>query len=150
MFDFLSELYPWTKALHVISMIAWMSGIFYLPRLFVYHSQKDNTELSSDKFKIMEYKLYNYIMQPALYLMWFFGSLCLFTPGIIDFQTDIWFHIKIVLVVLITIFHFYLGRQVSLFQENMNRHSEKFFRYINEIPTLLMIAIVILVIVRPF
>ena len=150
MFDFLLVLYPWTKALHVISMIAWMSGIFYLPRLFVYHSQSDTTIESSRKFKIMEYKLYKYIMNPALYSMWFFGVLCLLTPGIIDFSTDIWFHVKLILVLIISIFHFYLGYMVSKFESDENTHPEKFFRMINEIPTFLMIFIVILVIVRPF
>jgi putative membrane protein len=150
MFDFLLDLYPWTKALHVISMIAWMSGVFYLPRLFVYHSQNDTDIVTRNKFKIMEYKLYKYIMNPALYSMWFFGLLCLFTPGIIDFSTDIWFHVKLILVISISAFHFYLGYQVNIFSMEENKHPEKFFRMINEIPTFLMIFIVILVIVRPF
>ena len=121
-----------------------------MPRLFVYHSQKDTDLASSQKFKIMESKLYRYIMNPALVSMWFFGILCLLTPGIIDFESDIWFHIKLVLVIIITGFHFYLGYQVKKFERDQNCHTEKFYRVINEIPTLLMVFIVILVIVRPF
>ena len=148
--DFIASIYPWTKAFHIISVITWMAGIFYLPRLFVYHSMDNVTLETSNIFKTMEYKLYKYIMNPSLFFAWIFGLLCLFTPGIIDFKTDIWFHIKFLLVILLTVYHFYLGITVKVFQLDKNIRNDKFYRYLNEFPTILMIVIVILVIIRPF
>ncbi len=150
MFDFIVNIYPWTKAFHIISVITWMAGIFYLPRLFVYHSIGNITIETSNTFKIMEYKLYKYIMNPSLFFAWTFGLLCLFTPGIINFKIDIWFHIKFFLVILITLYHFYLGMIIKTFQLDKNVRGDKFYRYLNEFPTIIMIAVVILVIVRPF
>ena len=150
MLDILSDFYPWTKALHVISVMAWMAGLFYLPRLFVYHSMDDTSSSMSDRFKIMERKLYKYIMMPAMLSSWFFGLSVVITSGIIDLENDIWFYIKITSAILMTILHFNLGNHVVKFNNNTNVKSEKYFRLINEIPTILMIIIVIMAIIRPF
>lgn len=150
MLDFLSDLYPWTKALHVISVIAWMAGLFYLPRLFVYHAMEDNSQSMSDRFKVMEMKLYKYITMPAMISSWTFGLMIVLTPGIIDLESDVWFYIKLLCAILMTIFHFVLGSHVNHFASDTNDKPEKYFRIINEIPTILMIIIVFMAILRPF
>ncbi len=148
--DFLSAVYPWVKALHVISMIAWMAALLYLPRLFVYHAERagEPGELS-DTFKAMERKLLKLIMNPASIAVWVFGLMLVFTPGVVDWSEP-WVHAKAALVVALTLFHHVLVRWWKAFAEDRNRHSGRFYRLANEVPALIMIGIVVMVIVRPF
>ncbi len=140
--------YLWFKALHVISVIAWMAGMFYLPRLFVYHvGAKAGSELS-ETLKVMERKLLRIIINPAMILSFIFGiAMLLQNP---DLLHQPFMHAKLGLVVLMTGLHGYLAKCRKLFAADQNRHSARFYRYLNEAPTLLMIGIVILVIVKPF
>lgn len=148
--DFLAAAYPWTKALHVISVIAWMAGIFYLPRLFVYHAERaaGPGELA-ETLKVMERKLLKLIMNPASIATWAFGLMLVFTPGVIDWSEG-WVQVKAALVVGMTVYHHLLVRWWKDFALDRNRRSGRFYRIANEVPTLLMIGIVIMVIVRPF
>ena len=148
--DFLASLYPWTKALHVISVIAWMAGLLYLPRLFVYHAEraKPGSELDA-AFKVMEHKLLKLITNPASIATWIFGLMLVFTPGLIDWS-DGWVHVKAALVIGMTAYHHVLMRWTRLFAEDRNTRSGRFYRIWNEVPAVLMIGIVIMVIVRPF
>ena len=148
--DFLSAAYPWTKALHVISVIAWMAGLFYLPRLFVYHAERapEPGELG-ETFKVMERRLLKFIMNPASVATWVFGLMLVFTPGVIDWSEP-WVHFKAALVVAMTAYHHALVRWWMAFDADRNRHSGRFYRLANEVPTLLMIGIVVMVMVRPF
>ena len=150
MFDLLSSLYPWTKALHVISVIAWMAGLFYLPRLFVYHAEKaaDNVDLS-EVYCEMESKLLRLIMNPAMIAAWLFGLMLVFTPGIVDWSSG-WPWIKAVAVLAMTWFHHWLGKRRKDFLAGTNTVSGRGYRLMNEVPTVLMVVIVIMVIVRPF
>ena len=136
------------KSLHLIAVISWMAGLLYLPRIFVYHSENMNKEEICTVFKTMERKLYNYIMMPAMMLSWFFGLILI---SYIGFETisATWLQIKLVLVVLLSIYHFYLGSLLKSFNENNNTKSSKFFRWLNEFPTLLLIIIVFIVIFKP-
>jgi putative membrane protein len=147
--DALSTLYPWTKALHVISMIAWMAAMFYLPRLFVYHCDVRPGTVESERFKVMEYRLFKQIMNPAMIATWVFGVTLVLTPRIIDWSAG-WWHVKLFSVILISGLHGAMSRWRKDFLADANRHSQKFYRIANEIPTLLMVVIVIMVIVRPF
>lgn len=147
--DFLVVLYPWTKSLHVISLIAWMAGIFYLPRLYVYHCSLAQGSAESERFKVMERRLLKQIMTPAMIATWVFGLLLVATPGVIDFAAG-WFHVKLFCVILMSGFHGACSRWRKDFLDDKNRRSHKFYRIANEIPTLLMIIIVIMVIVKPF
>ena len=148
--DFLSAVYPWTKALHVISVISWMAGIFYLPRLFVYHAERAASpgELS-ETYKIMERKLLKLIMNPASIATWLFGLMLVFTPGVIDWSEG-WVHVKALLVIGMTAYHHVLVRWWKAFDEDRNARSGRYYRIANEVPTVLMIGIVVMVIVRPF
>lgn len=148
--DFLSTVYPWTKALHVISVIAWMAGLLYLPRLFVYHAERAAKpgELS-ETFKEMERKLLKFIMNPASIAAWTFGAMLVLTPGVIDWSEP-WVHGKEALVVAMTVYHHALVRWWVAFAEDRNRRSGRFYRFANEAPALLMIGIVVMAIVRPF
>lgn len=148
--DVLLALYPWTKALHVISVIAWMAGLFYLPRLFVYHAERARApgELS-ETLKVMERKLLKLIMNPASIATWAFGLALVFTPGIIDWSEG-WVHAKAALVIGMTAYHHLLVRWRKAFAEDRNTRSGRFYRIANEVPTILMIGIVVMVIVRPF
>ena len=148
--DFLSAAYPWIRALHVISVIAWMAGLFYLPRLFVYHAERAAApgELS-ETFKVMERKLLKLIMNPASVATWVFGAMLALTPEIIDWSEP-WVQLKAALVVAMTVYHHALVRWRTAFAEDRNRRSGRFFRLANEVPALLMIGIVVMVIVRPF
>jgi protoporphyrinogen IX oxidase len=139
--------YSWFRALHVMSVIAWMAGLFYLPRLYVYHTQQAVGSQTSAVFKVMERKLLSYIMTPAMIASWLFGLIL--AIGYIGFH-DAWFHVKLLMVVLMTVFHLLLVRWRSAFAADANQHSERFYRMINEVPTLLMIVIVVMVIVKPF
>ena len=135
------------KALHLIAVISWMAGLLYLPRIFVYHSEA--TEKSqSEIFKIMERKLYNYIMMPAMILSWLFGILLIHSLGFTIFL-DLWMQIKGAAILILTHYHFYLGRHLKLFATNNNKSPSKFFRIINEIPTILLIIIVFVVVFKP-
>ena len=135
------------KSLHLISVISWMAGLLYLPRIFVYHSEASHVS-QIEVFKIMERKLYNFIMMPAMILSWLFGILLIHSLGISVFS-EFWMQIKGALVLLLTSYHFYLGKHVKLFALNNNLGSSKFFRVINEIPTVLLIMIVFVVVFKP-
>ena len=136
------------KSLHLISVISWMAGLLYLPRIFVYHAERNSEEKISEIFKVMEKKLYFYIMTPAMILSWFFGLLLIHSIG---FQQlgQLWMTLKLIFVVILTVYHFYLGGILNQFKLNNNKHSHKFYRYINEIPTILLILIIFVVIFKP-
>tara|TARA_B100000886_G_scaffold305250_1_gene236901 strand:- start:107 stop:541 length:435 start_codon:yes stop_codon:yes gene_type:complete len=136
------------KALHLISVISWMAGLLYLPRIFVYHAQNNSEKSASEIFKIMEKKLFFYIMNPAMILSWLFGLLLIHEIG---FQQigQTWMILKLLFVFILTIYHFYLGRILGQFSNDLNKHSHKFYRYINEIPTILLILIVFVVVLKP-
>lgn len=139
-------MYLWAKALHIIAVISWMAGLLYLPRLFVYHCQV-GPGAQSGVFKTMERRLSRYIMAPAMIVTWLTG----FTLIVLgDWRGAHWLHAKLTLVVVLTAIHFYFGFTVRAFARDENRRSARFFRILNEVPTLLMIAIVILVVVKPF
>ena len=136
------------KSLHLISVISWMAGLLYLPRIFVYHAENNDDKKISDVFKIMEKKLYIYIMTPAMILSWLFGLLLIYNTG---FQQlgQTWMILKIIFVIFLTLYHFYLGKTLNQFKFDQNTHSHKFYRLINEIPTILLILIVFVVIFKP-
>ena len=136
------------KSLHLISVISWMAGLLYLPRIFVYHAENSDDRKISDVFKIMEKKLYYYIMTPAMILSWIFGLLLIHSIG---FQQlgQTWMILKIIFVILLTLYHFYLGKNLNQFKFDQNTNSHKFYRLINEIPTILLILIVFVVIFKP-
>ena len=136
------------KSIHLIAIISWMAGLLYLPRIFVYHSENIENINSSNIFKTMERKLFYYIMTPAMILSWIFGLMLIFTLGF-DVLNQLWMQIKLVLVLLLTIYHFYLGKCVSGFVNNKNNNSSKFYRIINEVPTILLIIIVFIVVFKP-
>ena len=136
------------KSLHLIAVISWMAGLLYLPRIFVYHAENMNKEEICTVFKTMEKKLYNYIMMPAMLLSWLFGLILISHVGFEVLSTK-WLQIKLVLVILLSIYHFYLGSLLLSFNENDNTKSSKFFRWLNEFPTLLLIVIVFIVIFKP-
>ena len=144
----LAYLYPWTKAFHVIAMIAWMAATFYLPRLFVYHCAMRPGSAESERFKIMEYRLFKQIMNPAMIATWVFGIILVLTPGIIDWAAG-WWHVKLFCVILMSGFHGAMSRWRKDFLADANKRSHKFYRIANEIPTVLMVVIVIMIIVRP-
>ena len=135
------------KSLHLIAVISWMAGLLYLPRIFVYHSQ-NNSEIITTVFKTMEKKLFYYIMMPAMILSWVFGLLLILEIGQ-DQLGSLWLKLKLIFVALLTIYHFYLGTLLNKFKLDQNDKSSKFYRYINEIPTLLLILIVFIVIFKP-
>ena len=135
------------KSLHLIAVISWMAGLLYLPRIFVYHSENDN-EIITNVFKTMEKKLFYYIMTPAMILSWFFGLILIHEIGF-NQLANLWLQLKLLLVVLLTIYHFYLGSLLIKFKSDLNEKTSKFYRYINEIPTLLLILIVFIVIFKP-
>ena len=139
----------WVKAFHVISVIAWMAGMLYLPRLYVYHADAEVGSKQSETFKVMERRLYRGIIRPAMILTFVFGLIMVFTPGIVDWHQG-WPWVKAVFVIAMTAYHGMLGRYRRAFAEDRNDKSSKFFRSINEIPFLFMIVIVIMVIVQPF
>ena len=136
------------KSLHLISVISWMAGLLYLPRIFVYHAENSDDKKISDVFKTMEKKLYFYIMTPAMILSWIFGLLLIHSIG---FQQlgQTWMILKIIFVIFLTLYHFYLGKTLNQFKFDQNTHSHKFYRLINEIPTILLILIVFVVIFKP-
>ena len=136
------------KSLHLISIISWMAGLLYLPRIFVYHVQNKSENKVSEVFKVMERKLYFYIMTPAMTLSWIFGLLLIHSIGLQQLEQT-WLLLKLVLVIILTIYHFYLGKMVNQFRLDLNKHTHKFYRIINEIPTILLILIIFIVIFKP-
>ena len=149
MTDLLITLYPWTLTLHLISVISWMAGLLYLPRLFVYHAQREVGSESSEMLKVMESKLYKLIMRPAMLASWLFGLILALTPGVVDWGFG-WFYAKVALLLGLFASHGFMGRWLKDFAHDTNTRSHKFYRYANEVPTLLMVFIVGLVIIKPF
>ena len=136
------------KSLHLISVISWMAGLLYLPRIFVYHAQNNSEQIISEVFKVMEKKLFFYIMTPAMTLSWLFGLLLIHEIGF-EQLGQTWMILKLAFVVLLTTYHIFLGSILNQFKLNLNEYSHKFFRYINEIPTILLILIIFVVIFKP-
>jgi len=148
--DWLEGLYPWLKALHIVSVIAWMAGLLYLPRLFVYHAGAAVGSQQSETFKVMERRLLRGIMNPAMIAAYIFGILVLLTPEMIDSWRSGWFHAKLALIVILTIYHHALARWRKEFAADANKRPAKFYRLMNEVPTVILIGIVVLVVVKPF
>lgn len=142
-------LLAYIKAFHVIAIIAWMAGLLYLPRLFVYHAASKTGSEQSETFKVMERRLLKFITTPAMVASWVLGLYLAFS-GLIDWSADGWFHAKLALVILLSAFHGMLAKWTKDFAADRNTHSARFYRIANEVPTVLMIFIVILVVVRPF
>jgi protoporphyrinogen IX oxidase len=145
----LTEAYPWIKSLHIVSMVAWMAGLLYLPRLYVYHAMAPVGSDRSETFKIMERRLQRGIMTPAMIATWGFGLVLAGIPGLVDWRMG-WIWVKLALVAALSAFHLMLARWRYAFSVNSNMHSTRFFRIVNELPALVMIAIVVLVVVKPF
>ena len=141
------NLYLLFKSLHLISVISWMAGLLYLPRIFVYHSEA-NHESQKIIFKVMERKLYNYIMMPAMLLSWLFGILLIYSIGFSVFS-ELWMQIKTLAVVILTYYHFSLGKFLNDFAIDNNQKTSKFFRIYNEIPTIILIVVIFVVIFKP-
>ena len=141
------HLYDWIKAFHIISMVAWMAGMLYLPRLFVYHCGAETGSVQSETFKVMERRLLKGIINPAMIATWVFGLWLIWLGG---WMWATWLHLKLVLVIVMSGIHGMLARYVRDFAADQNRHSRKFYRIINEVPTLLLIGIVLLVVLKPF
>jgi len=142
-------IYPWVKSFHVISMVAWMAGMFYLPRLFVYHCETEPGSTDSERFKVMEWRLFKQIINPAMIATFFFGILLILTPGVISW-TEGWWYVKLAAVVLMTGLHGAMSKWRREFMEDRNTRPQRFYRIANEVPTVLLMIIVIMVIVRPF
>ena len=139
------------KSIHLIAVISWMAGLLYLPRIFVYHSeavQNNRSEDLMETFKIMERRLLVYIMNPAMIVSWIFGILLIHAIGIDNFGS-LWLQLKLVFVIILTIYHFFLFQCLKKFDENNNSYSSRFYRIINEIPTILLIAIILVVVFKP-
>ena len=141
------NLYLLFKSLHLVAVISWMAGLLYLPRIFVYHSEAFH-DSQKQVFKIMERRLYNYIMMPAMLLSWVFGVLLIHSLGFNVFQ-ELWMQIKIIAVLILTYYHFMLGKYLHDFAMDNNHKSPKFYRIINEVPTIILIVVVFLVIFKP-
>ena len=135
------------KSLHLIAVISWMAGLLYLPRIFVYHSENNN-EIITNVFKTMERKLFYYIMTPAMVLSWFFGLVLIYEVGF-EQLANLWLQLKLILVVFLSGYHFYLGILLKEFKLDQNKKTSRFYRFINEIPTLILILIVFIVIFKP-
>ncbi|MGI9381784.1 MAG: protoporphyrinogen oxidase HemJ [Methyloligellaceae bacterium] len=145
-----STLYLVVKALHLIAVISWMAGMLYLPRLYVYHCDAEPGSKQSETFKVMERRLLKAITTPAMLASWLFALILIFGFGVIDWTSDFWFHAKLVLVLAMSGFHGALARWRKDFEADANTRPPRFYRIANEVPTVLMIVIVVLVIVRPF
>lgn len=149
MTEFLTTYYEWIRAFHIIAVMAWVAGLLYLPRLFVYHAQAAQGSELSETFKIMERRLYKIIMNPAMMAAWVFGGAMLYVRWEY-FMTQGWMHGKLTLIILMTGLHHVMGKYVKIFAADKNEKSAKFFRILNEIPTALMILIIILAVAEPF
>ena len=147
MIGFLGEAYLWVKALHIIAVIAWMAGMLYLPRLFIYHCAAEPGSVQSETFKVMERRLLRAIINPAMVLAWVLGLALVTNLGA---WNEPWMHAKFAAAIGLSTIHGYFARWRRDFDKDGNRHSARFYRYVNEIPTLLMIAIVLLVVLKPF
>jgi protoporphyrinogen IX oxidase len=147
--DFLIAAYPWIKALHIVSVVAWMAGLLYLPRLFVYHAEAEMGSDKAETFKIMERRLLRGIMAPALILVVLFGALLTATPGVVDWHQG-WIWAKLVLVAGLIVFHHLLAYWRKSFAADAVPHTARFFRLVNELPMIALIVIAVLVVVKPF
>ena len=139
----------WVKAFHIISVITWFAALFYLPRLFVYHSMAKD-DVSIERFKIMERRLYKGIMMPSFIITTLLGLWMLQNYAWQQYSGDLWLQIKLALIVLLIVYHFYCGYLLKIFAEDRNSRSHRFYRWFNEFPTALLLSIVILVVVKPF
>ena len=145
------NIYLLFKSIHLIAVISWMAGLLYLPRIFVYHSESLENKKSENltaSFKIMERRLFIYIMNPAMIFSWFLGLLLINSIGFENLNTT-WLKVKLILVILLTIYHFFLFYCLTKFADNNNSYSSKFYRIINEIPTILLISIIFIVVFKP-
>ena len=142
------NLYLLFKSLHLVAVISWMAGLLYLPRIFVYHVENYQKKEATEIFEIMEKRLFNYIMRPAMLLSWFLGIILILIIGIETFSF-LWLQIKLILVFLLSVYNEYLGKCIKLLKIGENKKSSKFYRIINEIPTILLILIVFVVIFKP-
>ena len=140
--------YDIIKSLHLVAIISWMVGLLYLPRIFVYHVENSEKKETTEIFEVMERRLYFYIMRPAMILSWFFGIILIYINGI-DIFSELWMHIKLSLVILLTIYHEYLGICLKSLKLKTNTKTSKFFRIINEVPTIILIFIIFIVIFKP-
>ena len=136
------------KSLHLIAVISWMAGLLYLPRIFVYHVENSEKEETTKIFEIMEKRLYFYIMRPAMVATWFFGIILIYISGL-DIFSQLWMHIKLALVIFLTIYHEYLGKCLKSLKLKTNTKTSKFFRIINEVPTIILILIIFIVVFKP-
>jgi putative membrane protein len=149
MMDFLNSIYPWVKAFHVIAVIAWMAGMLYLPRLFVYHCEVAPGSAESERFKIMERRLLRIIVNPSMIAVWVLGLTLAFSPASGGWHQG-WLETKLVLVVGLSAVHGLFAKWRKDFARDQNRHSQRFYRLWNEVPAILMVMIVILAVVKPF
>ena len=136
------------KSLHLIAVVSWMAGLLYLPRIFVYHVENKEKKDATEIFEVMEKRLFFYIMRPAMIFTWIFGLILIYLNGI-EIFSQIWMQLKFILIILLSIFHEYLGRCLYSLKNNTNKKSSKYFRIINEIPTILLILVVFIVIFKP-
>ena len=136
------------KSLHLISVISWMAGLLYLPRIFVYHAETVDNKGKKETFKLMEKRLFFYIMNPAMILSWLFGILLIHSIGIESFN-QLWFQLKLGMVLLLSSYHFFLFQCLRNFSDDCSKYSPKFYRIINEVPTLLLIGIIFVVVFKP-
>ena len=136
------------KSLHLISVFSWMAGLLYLPRIFVYHVENFDKKETTDIFETMERRLYFYIMRPAMLFSWIFGIMLIYVNGF-DILNSFWMQIKIGLVIVLTVYHEYLGKCLNRLKNKTNTNTSKFYRYINEVPTILLILIIFVVIIKP-
>lgn len=149
--DLLTAAYPWTKTLHIVAMVAWMAGLFYLPRIYVYHAERAaGPSEMSDVFKVMEVKLFRFIMTPSMIATWGFGLALIATPGVVLWSGAWWLWLKIAAVLALTWFHHWLGLRRKDFAAGRNTTTGRTYRLMNEVPTLLLVFIVVMVVVKPF
>ena len=147
--DILFAHYPWIKALHIIGVMSWMAGLLYLPRLFIYHCDAEAGSDKSETFKIMERRLYRFIMRPAMIVAWL-SAITMLSVNLEGLMAQGWIHVKLLLVFLLTGVHHMQGAWVRKFAADANVKSDKFYRIMNEVPTVFMIIIVVLAVVKPF
>jgi putative membrane protein len=136
------------KSLHLIALISWMAGLLYLPRIFVYHVENKEKKEATSIFEVMEKKLFYYIMRPAMIFTWIFGLVLIYLNGV-EIFSQLWMQIKIILVILLSVYNYYLGKCLISLKNNSNIKTSKFYRIINEVPTIMLIFIVFLVIFKP-
>ena len=144
------DIFVWIKAFHIVAVVAWMAGTLYLPRLFIYHCAAETGSPQAETFIVMERRLLRAIINPAMIVSLVLGAILLSEPGMIDWAGDIWIYLKLAFVAVLVILHGFLARWRKAFEAGENRHDARFFRWINEVPTVAMIAIVIFAVVKPF